>query len=52
MFCGGVPRSSSFSFFAVVRATVGAVHWSRVVGQEGAVGIRRDDFPAVRMFVG
>ena len=39
-------------FFAVVRATVGAVHRSRVVSREGAVGIRRVDFPAVRMFVG
>ena len=38
--------------FAVVRVAVGAVHRSCVVRREGAVGIRRGDFPAVRMFVG
>jgi len=41
-----------YIIFAVVRASVGAVHRSRVASREGAVGIRRDVFPAVRMFVG
>ncbi len=33
---------------AVVRVNAGAVHRSRVVRREGAVGIRRGDFPAIR----
>jgi len=35
-----------------VRVTVGAVHRSRVVRREWAVGIQRGDFSAVHTFVG
>ena len=41
-----------YIFAAVVFVAVGAVHRSRVVSREGADGIRREDFSAVRMFVG
>ena len=41
-----------YTFFAVVRVAVGVVHRSRVVSREVAVGVRREDFSAVRLFVG
>ena len=41
-----------YVIFAVVCKTVGALRSSRGGRRREAVGIRRDDFPAVRMGVG
>jgi len=41
-----------YFFAAVVRAIVGAVHWSRGVGYRVAVGVRRGQFSAVHPYVG
>ena len=40
LFCGDVLQVFGLCIFAVVRATAGAVHRSRVVCQREAVGVR------------